>query len=139
MWRICISLTHKWPYEFKKPQWPYHGLSGQFFFSKTFYTWTSMTIHGLIDQVFFNLVCETVVWSLTFRVENALKKILKTQSVRVWSLADWVKNLTKKMTRSVRQWYDHWRVKIKLNNFITNVINFAPYTIYIEHSPFKQC
>ncbi len=38
------ELTHQWSYEFNKPQWPYHVLSDQGFFSKTIYIWTSMTI-----------------------------------------------------------------------------------------------
>ncbi len=29
-------LTHQWPYEFNKPQWPYHGLSDRFFFLRHF-------------------------------------------------------------------------------------------------------
>ncbi len=43
--------------------------------------------------------CETVVWSLMFRVENVFeKKILKNLVCEtvVWSLADRVKNLIEK-------------------------------------------
>ncbi len=43
-WILNPFVTHQWPYKFSKPQWPYHGLSDQSFFSKTFYTWTLMTI-----------------------------------------------------------------------------------------------
>ncbi len=69
---------------------------------------TTCAIWGL------NLICETVVWSLTFRVENAFEKKMKNLvcETAVWSLADRVKNLIdKKMTRSVRQWYGHLLVK----------------------------
>ncbi len=75
-------LTHQWPYKFNKPQWSHHGLSDRVSFSKTFYTWTSMTIPRshrpgfFLTQTgfFFNPVCETMVWSLTFRVKNVFEK-----------------------------------------------------------------
>ncbi len=44
------------------------------FFSKSFYTWTSMTIPR----------SQTMVWSLTFRDENVFKKMKKIRSVRPW-------------------------------------------------------
>ncbi len=68
--------------------------------------------HSLTDQVFLDPVCETLVWSLTFRVENVFEKKYEKTTVWqtvVWSLANRVKNLIlKKMNRSVRQWYGHW-------------------------------
>ncbi len=76
-----------------------------FFFSKTFYIWTSMTIPQ-------SLVCETVVWSLTFMVENVFEKKMKKTLICetvVWSMADRVKNLIEKKDRSVRQWYGQWQ------------------------------
>ncbi len=68
-----------------------------FFFLSAFRSWTSVTIpltqsvrpwygHWHPDVKCLkkkNLVCETVVWSLTFRVENVLeKKMEKTRSER---------------------------------------------------------
>ncbi len=58
---ILSSLIHQWPYKFNKPQSPYHGLSDWVFFSKTFYTWASMTIPHSDWLGFLNPVCETVV------------------------------------------------------------------------------
>ncbi len=86
-------------------QWPYHGLSDQVFFPKTFYTWMSMTIpqsHRL--------------WYGHWRLGSKmyLKKMKKPRSVRPWYgrrrtvSKTWLK---KKMTRSVRQWYGHWRIR----------------------------
>ncbi len=51
------------------------------------------------DRGFLNPVCETVIWSLTFRVENVFEKKNEKNPVCetvVWSLVDWVKNLNKK-------------------------------------------
>ncbi len=55
---------------------------------------------------------ERGMWSLTFRVENVLEKKMKKPGLwdrgmvtgRLGQKLDW-----KKMTRSVRQWYGHWR------------------------------
>ncbi len=92
------------------------------FFPKTFYTWTSMTIPQSHRPGFLNPVCETMVWSLKFKVKNVFEKKWKNPVCEtvVWSLVDWVKNLIeKKMPRSVRQWYGHWRVK-KIKTFEKN-------------------
>ncbi len=108
---IYLDLTHQWPYKFNKPQWPYHGLSDWGFFLRHFTTGRQWPYHGLTNQVFLNQICETVVWSLTFRVENVFGK--KKRSVRPW-YGHWPtrsKTWFKKMIRSVRQGYGHWRVK----------------------------
>ncbi len=67
-----------------------------FFFLRHFTPGCQWPYPSLIDRFFFNPVYETVVWSLTFRVENMFeKKNGKNQVCEtvVWSLADWVKNL----------------------------------------------
>ncbi len=102
-----LLLTHQRPYEFNKPQWPYHGLSDLFFFLRHFTPRRQWPYHCLIDQVFLNPVGETVVWSLTFRVENVFKKKEKEKKPGLWDRGivtggpgqkpDW-----KKMTHSVR-------------------------------------
>ncbi len=100
-----MYLTHQWPYEFNKPQWPYLVLSDRVFFVRHFTPGCQWPHHILTDRVFLIPVCETVVWSLTFRVENVFEKkkwkIPVCETV-VWSLADQVKNLIEKKTRSVR-------------------------------------
>ncbi len=56
--------------------------------------------HTMVPQTWFlNPVCETVVWSLMFRVENVFEKKNEKNPVCktvVWSLADRVKNLIEK-------------------------------------------
>ncbi len=89
------NLTHQWRYKFNKPQWPYHGLSDRVFFSKTFYTWTSMTIPRSHRPGFF----KPGLWDHGMVTGGPGQK------------PDW-----KNMTRSVRQWYGHWRVN--MNNDI---------------------
>ncbi len=85
---------------------------------------------GLLDSDMvtdgLNPVCETMVWSLTFRVKNVFEKKWKKPDLWVRGMVtggpgqkpDW-----KKMTRSVRQWYGHWRVKLSLwdHGMVTDV------------------
>ncbi len=70
--------------------------------------------HGLTDRVFLNSVCETMVWSLTFRVENVFvkKKFKKTQSVSPW-YGNWQTGSKTWLRKNdlVYQTYGHWRVK----------------------------
>ncbi len=87
-------LTHQWPYKFNKPQRPYHSQPGQVLFLRHFTPGRQWPYKGLTDRGFLNLVCETVVWSLTFRVENVFEKKMKK-------------------TRSVRLRYGHWRIGSK--------------------------
>ncbi len=75
-----------------------------------------MTIPRSHRPGFFNPVCETVVWSIMFKVENVFEK-KKGKNTSLWvhgmvtggpgQKPDW-----KKITRSVRQWYGYWWVKI---------------------------
>ncbi len=65
---------------------PYHGLTEQVFFKPGLWAY-----HGRTEQVFLNPVCETMVWSLTFRVENMFEKKMKKPGL--W---DRVKNLIEK-------------------------------------------
>ncbi len=88
-------LTHQWPYEFNKPQWPYHGLSDHVF-SRAFYTWMSVTIprsHRLGLK-------KPGLWDRGMVTGGPGQK------------HDW-----KIMAPSVRQWYGHWRVKNTSHKF----------------------
>ncbi len=105
---FLLFLIHQWPYEFNKPQWPYHGLSYWVFLKRHFTTGHQWQYHGLIDWVKKNPVYETVVWSLTITVGNVLEKKMKKPGLRDRGLVtgrlgqkpDW-----KKMAWSVRWWY----------------------------------
>ncbi len=84
-----IILTYQRPYKFNKSQLPYHGLSDRVFFKDIFY----------LDVKDHTTICETAVWSLTFRVKNMFEKKNEKKPVYetvVWSLADLVKNLIEK-------------------------------------------
>ncbi len=94
-----FALTHQWPYKFNKPQWPYHSLSDWVFFLRHFTPGRQWPYHGPTDRFFLNPACETVVWSLTFRVKKCVwKKKWKNPvwETVVWSLVDQVKNLIEK-------------------------------------------
>ncbi len=89
-------------------------------FSKKFYSWMSLTIPQSHRPVFFK-PGQPGLWGCgvvtDVRVENVFEK--KNKKTSLWDCGtvtgrpgqkpDW-----KKMTRSVRQWYGHWRVKAKL-------------------------
>ncbi len=85
---------HQWPYKFNKPQWPYHGLLDRFFFLRHFTPKRQWPYRSPRDRVFLNPVCGTVVWSLTFRVQNVFEKKWKNpfcKTVVLWSLVEQVK------------------------------------------------
>ncbi len=96
--------------------------TGFFFFKDILHL--DVNDHTTVSQAgFFYPVYETVVWSLTFWVENVFekKKNEKTRSVRPryghWQTGS--KTWLKKMTGSVRQWYFQWWVK---NHIIGSII-----------------
>ncbi len=64
------------------------------FFLRHFTRGRQWPYHGLTDRVFLNPVCDTVVWSLTFRVKNVFEK-------------------KEKKALSLRPWYGHWRIGSK--------------------------
>ncbi len=57
-----------------------------FFFIHIFDPEHQWLYYGLTDRVFLNLVCETVVWSLTSRCKMSLKKKTPVWQTVVWSL-----------------------------------------------------
>ncbi len=127
-----FTLTRLWPYEFDKPQWPYHSLSDRVFFLRHFTPGRHWPYHGLTDRFFFSIFFYQVFdlgrqWSYhslrlvffhffssSFSILN-IKDHDTTQSVRPW-YGHWrhpgVKCLRKK-TRSVRPWYGHWQTRLK--------------------------
>ncbi len=97
-----------------------------FFFLRHFTPGRQWPYNGLTD-LFFYPVCETVVWLLTFTVENAFeKKMKKTRSVRPWYGHWWTGSKTwleKNDPVCQTEWYGHWRVKIDWN-FLQNYVIF---------------
>ncbi len=61
---FCIlspNLTHRWPYKFNRPHWPYHSLSDQVFFFEDILHLYVNDHTTVLDRGFSNLVCETMV------------------------------------------------------------------------------
>ncbi len=109
----CISsLTHQWPYKFNKPQWPYLSPTGCFFF---------------------NPVCGTVVWSLTFRVKNVFEK--KWKNPDLWD-SDMVTGGLNRSQEYEWYWRRSWHYKsthTSCQSYRSGTFTFRFLKIFILH------